>query len=107
LCGVVLFFKFVLILSLQVIEFLKEYPSAIAKLEDDIVVGKYSKEARNKMEWLNTLKNTAAQCVKVDQWDQAIDKIEEAKTKLEELNVEPFNTKIQQVWKDYLLVLEY
>lgn len=43
------------------------------------------------MEWINTLKNVATQNVGVDQWDQATDKIEEAKTKLAELNREvPF-----------------
>lgn len=80
-----------------VIEFLKEYPPTLTKLEEDIIVAKFSKEARNRMEWVGTLKGIAAQNVKNTQWDQALDKIEEARTKIQELDVEPYNTKLPAV----------
>jgi hypothetical protein len=39
-----------------------------------------------KIEWINTLKNVAQQNVKVDHFDQAMDKIEEAREKLFEIS---------------------
>lgn len=36
---------------------------------------KFTKLAKNKLEWLGTLRSVAKQSVEVDQWDQALDKV--------------------------------
>jgi hypothetical protein len=50
----------------------------IEALETDLVAQQFGKEAKNKMEWLTTLKNVATQCMEKDVWDQALDKLEAA-----------------------------
>jgi hypothetical protein len=60
-----------------------ETTAFFSKIEEDIVTAKFTKVAKNKMEWVTTLKSVAEQCAEKD---QAIDKIEEARTALYELS---------------------
>lgn len=43
-------------------------------------------DAKNKMDWVNTLKSTAGSCLFREQWDGALEKVEEAKGVLAELS---------------------
>jgi hypothetical protein len=62
----------------------KEIPE-FEKIEQRVVEQKFGKEAKNKMEYVGTLKGVAFECSQKEQYDQAITKIEEANTALAEL----------------------
>jgi hypothetical protein len=50
-----------------------------------IIEAKFSKEAKNKQEYVGTLREIANQCISHDQWDQALDKLEAARAVIFEL----------------------
>jgi hypothetical protein len=47
---------------------------------------KFGKEAKNKVEYLGTLKNVANDFMSKEQWDQALDNLEKARSLLAELS---------------------
>jgi hypothetical protein len=57
------------------------------KLIADAHAQKHGKDARNKVEWIGTLKNNAQSFVERGDFDSAVAKIEEARAKIAELNV--------------------
>jgi hypothetical protein len=76
----------------KVMVFLQDTLLSLDKLVQEVYMGKYSKDAKNKIEYLGTLHTTATQNLKVEQWDQATDKIEDARKRISELDVTPYNT---------------
>jgi hypothetical protein len=50
------------------------------------VEGKFTKDAQNKMEWVGTLVRVAADFSRVDSWEQATEKLEEARQMLHTLS---------------------
>lgn len=50
-----------------------------------VIEAKFSKEARNKQEYVGTLRDIASQNIANSQWDQALDKIEAARAVIFEL----------------------
>lgn len=67
-------------------EFVRESTLTFNKIEEEIIAAKFSKVANGKMDWVKTLKGVAQDCVEKDQWDQAVGKIEDARTILYELS---------------------
>jgi hypothetical protein len=68
-------------------EFLTQQAAKAKQFVDDAFNQKHGKEARNKVEWIGTLKNNAQSFVERGDFDSAVAKIEEARTKIAELNV--------------------
>jgi hypothetical protein len=62
------------------------------KMLDDVFNQKYGKDASNKMDWINTVKGQAETFFKNGQYERSTDNIEQARTLLDALNVEPINT---------------
>jgi hypothetical protein len=61
-------------------------------LIDEVFNQKYGKDAKNKMEWIGTVKGQAETFLKSTQWERAIDNVEQARTLLDDaLNVERFD----------------
>lgn len=88
----------------DVIKFLAEVPAALDLLVEKVSSGRFGKEARNKMDYLKTLKGAAADHIKYSQWDQGVSKLEDCRTRAAELEEAPYNT-LQDVvvfLKDYL-----
>jgi hypothetical protein len=56
------------------------------KLEQQVNENKFNKEAKNKMDYVTTLKSSASSFLFRDLWDQANSKLEEAKGVLNELS---------------------
>lgn len=58
---------------------------ALNKIETRIRETKFSKEIKNKSEWVGTLLGVSRQHIDAEQWGQAVDKIEQIRTILSDL----------------------
>jgi hypothetical protein len=58
----------------------------LAKIEQEVAEKTVGKEARNKQQYLGTLKGVALDNLQKEQFDAAMDKVEEAKQIIAELN---------------------
>lgn len=60
-------------------------------MNQEIIEGKFTKDAYSKMEWVGTLVRVATEFARVDNWDQATEKVEEGRQMLHTLSQEPYN----------------
>lgn len=74
-----------------VVNFVSSTNERVAKLEQQITEAKFNKEAKNKMDFVATLKSSASSFLFREMWDSANSKVEEAKNIISELSQEPFN----------------
>lgn len=70
----------------MVVKFTQEIAPSLDKFVVQVNEQKFGKEAKNKLEYLSTLKNVANDFMSKEQWDQALDNLEKARTLLAELS---------------------
>lgn len=58
----------------------------LEQIEQQVIERKFAKVVKGKIEYCNTLKGVAREFASKDQWDQALDKIEELRSVLLELS---------------------
>lgn len=85
-----------------VVKFTQEVSPALEKLVVQVNEQKFGKEAKNKIDYLGTLKNVANDFMSKEQWDQALDNLEKARTLLAELSEDPYKVlpAVQMATKD-------
>lgn len=66
-------------------KFVQEVATGFDNTTQRIIEAKFSKEARNKQEYIGTLRDVANQNIQHEQWDQALENIESARAALFEL----------------------
>lgn len=66
--------------------FVNELSASLTKVQQQIAENKFGKEARNKIEYVGTLKGQVTEFLNTSQWDQALGKLEECRTNIAELN---------------------
>lgn len=76
----------------EVVKFLAEVPTALDEIVEKVSTGRYGKESKDKMDYINTLKRGAAEHIRLEQWDQGVSKLEDCRTRTSALDVAPFNT---------------
>lgn len=60
----------------SVTPFVQETPQALNAIEEQIVQGKFSKLAQDKMGWVDTIKTTAAHWFQTEHWDNTLAQVE-------------------------------
>jgi hypothetical protein len=69
------------------VKYAQETAGVLQKIEQDVVSTKFSKSAKEKTDYVNTLIGVASECVQKSQFDQALDKIEQARQFIRELSM--------------------
>jgi hypothetical protein len=64
----------------------KDTTAALDRIDQQIVERKFNKVAKGKMEWTTTIKGVAKHNLDVDNWDEALSKLEDMRTVLDELS---------------------
>jgi hypothetical protein len=68
------------------VNYAKETAEVLKKIEQDVVSTKFSKIAKDKTDYVNTLIGVASECVQKSQYDQALEKLEQARQNIAELS---------------------
>lgn len=69
-----------------VVNYVQGASLSLDKLEKDVVDTKFSKVAKNRMEYVDILIGVASRELEVQQWDQSLGNIEKARGVVDELN---------------------
>lgn len=69
-----------------VVTFVAEISPNLTKVQQQVAENRFGKEARGKIEHVGTLKGCTVEFVNNAQYDQAVGKLEEARTYLSELD---------------------
>lgn len=70
-----------------VITFVGSSPlTQLEQIEQQVIERKFAKVVKGKIEWVNTLKGVARDCASKEQWNQALDKLEELRAILTDLS---------------------
>lgn len=67
-------------------KYAQEISGVLTKIEQDVVSTKFSKVSKDKMDYVNTLIGVASDCVQKSQYDQGLEKIEQARQNVAELS---------------------